>query len=138
MRKRKYGRKLGRNKDAKRALLAGLFRSLAEHEAIETSEARAKVLKSFAAKIVSTAQKDGVAARRAVTARLRGDGQTTRLLFEKVLPKLKDKKSGFTRIVRLGTRRGDRSERVRIEWAVTETQNSKRKAKNDNSKPKTG
>lgn len=138
MRKRIYGRKLGRTKDAKRALLAGLVRSLVENEAIETSEARAKALKSFADKIVHVAKKDSLAARRTVEQRLRGDRETASKIFSQVLPKVSGKQSGFTRIVRLGTRRGDRSQRVRIEWAVTETQSSKRKAKNDDSKPKTG
>lgn len=128
MKKHKAGKKLSRKKDAKKALLVGLLRSLTEHGAIETSEARAKALKSFADKILSTVKKDNVAARRLVVARLRRDRQTTRLLFEEILPKAGDKRSGFTRIIRLGTRPGDRSKRVKVEWALS--QNSKHEARN--------
>lgn len=128
MRKRVYGRKLSRKKDAKRALLTGLVRALAKKGSIETSAARAKALKSFVDKLVSRAQKNSLAARRLVLARLGGDKETTTLIFDKILPRVGKRTSGFTRLIKLGTRPGDRSKRVRVEWVAEKVKSGKKKA----------
>lgn len=103
-------------KQTRRALLRGQVRSLVKNGAIETSQARARALKSFVDKLVSAAKENNLAARRRVEARLGGDRQTTRLLFSEIAPKFEDRISGFTRIIKLGRRLGDRSERVKIQW----------------------
>lgn len=115
MRKRKKGRKLGYSGKARRALLRGLVRTLVLHGGIETLSARAKELAGFVDHLVTTAKKETIAAKRQVVATLGGDEETVTRLFKRIAA-FKERKSGFTRIIPLGQRRGDGALMVRVEW----------------------
>lgn len=119
MRKRKKGRKLGYSGKARRALLRGLVRALVLYGAVETSHSRAKELAGFTGRLVTTAKKDSIAAKRQILAALGGDEKTVTRLFKR-LPIFKERTSGFTRLIPLYTRRGDSSLRVRVEWTDKE------------------
>lgn len=119
MRKRRKGRKLGYARDARKALLRGLVRALVLHEAIETSRPRAKQLRGFIDRLVTTTKKGTIAAKRQVVTSLGGDKETATRLFKK-LPAFKERKSGFTRLIPLSERRGDGSLRTRVEWTDKE------------------
>lgn len=119
MRKRTIGGRLGRTYGARRGLLRGLFRSLVLHGAIETSGPRAKTLRGFVDRLVTVAKKGTLAARRQVLSSLAQDEEIASKLFQKI-PAFGARASGFTRSIPLGSRRGDSSFRVRIEWTDKE------------------
>lgn len=117
--------KLGRE----RALERGLVRALVEEGIVETSETNAKILKSSIDRLITVLRRGTLASRRLVIARLGGDKETVRRL-ELILPKFGKRTSGFVRIMRLGTRLGDASLRVKTEWVdqVSEVAPKKEKA----------
>jgi large subunit ribosomal protein L17 len=141
MRHRVAGRKLGLPSDQRMALLRGLVRSLVMHEHIETTEARAKEAQPLAEKLITLAKQNTVHARRearkvlppphAPKGMLQAHGKSgkemrdvllqqdpVKRLFDVVAPKLADKDSGFTRIIKIGFRRGDAARVVKLELAV--------------------
>lgn len=112
--------------DQRMALLRGLLRSLVEHEHIQTTEARAKEVRSIAEKVVTVAKKglgegneNGLHARREAR-RILNDEDLVKKLFDTVAPKLAEKSGGYTRIVKLGARRGDAAPIVKLEFAYEE------------------
>jgi len=106
MRHKKEGFFLNRTTAHRRSLLRNLFRSLVRHERIETTHAKAKVLKAFADSLFARARSGDTAARRAVFAEL-GDKKVVKKLFEVVLPRYDERTGGFVRIIPRGHRRGD-------------------------------
>lgn len=112
-----------------RSLGRGLVRSLVEYGSIETSETNAKILKSLIDRLVTILRRGTLASKRLVISRLGGDAETVRRLGL-LLPKFGKRTSGFVRIMRLGTRLGDGSLRVRTEWVdqVSEVAPKKEKA----------
>ena len=107
-------RKLGRNTAHRAALLKNLTRSLFTHERIRTTLQKAKELRSYAEKIITLAKKDSLHARRLVYARL-GDHQLVQKLFDEIAPVYAQRPGGYTRIYRLGERRGDGGQLALIE-----------------------
>ncbi len=141
MRHRVAGRKLGMPSDQRMALLRGLVRSLVMYEHIETTEPRAKEARSMAEKLITLAKQNTVHARREARKTLppprmpkgmlsaHGKAQKdmraervaedpVKRLFDVVGPKFKDKQSGFTRMIKIGFRRGDAAPVVKLELAV--------------------
>lgn len=140
MRHRVAGRKLDLPSDQRMALLRGLVRSLIMNEHVDTTEARAKEARVIAEKLVSLAKKDTFNARRRarrilpaarvprevlsahgkaqkqMREQLRAQDPVKRL-FEVIAPRFEGKNSGFTRITKIGFRRGDAAEIVRLEFA---------------------
>lgn len=116
MKKRVFGRKLGRERDSRRALFRSLVRSLFEHGQIKTTRAKAKAIQPEVDRILSIAKKGDITAQRRVFARLGNDKQTTKKAFSATKLAFKGRSSGFTRIVNLGARRGDNVEVVRLEF----------------------
>lgn len=106
--------KLHRHDGSRKQVARGLLRSLFEYGKVETSEPRGKALKSLADRLLYTAKKGTLATRKKVTSIFAEDKAMVKKVFD-VLPALGDKKSGFTKLVRLGKRLGDGSERVRLE-----------------------
>lgn len=137
MSKRIAGKKVGRTKDAKKALFRGLVRSLVKNGAIKTSEARAKAVKPFVDRLLVLAKKDTLGARRMVTTRLGGDEKTAGRLFAEILPRVGNRTSGFTRIIRLNPRRGDASKRVRLEWVEAKNEEKEKPKTKKDTKKKT-
>lgn len=113
MRHQKKGRKLKRVKKQRKALLKGLARELILREKIKTTEAKAKELRPFVEKIISRARKDSVASRRLVRKFM--DKGTTKKLFEAIGPKYKERKGGYTRIIKIGKREKDQVKQAIIE-----------------------
>jgi large subunit ribosomal protein L17 len=119
MKKRVYGKKLGRERDTRRALFRSLTASLVENGKIKTTKTKAKAIKPLVEKLVTLAkEKDQVSYRR-VYALLGNDKKATKKLFEEIAPIFKDREGGYTRIIKLGRRRGDDAMEVRMEWVET-------------------
>jgi len=113
MRKRKKGRKLSRKKDQRRALLRSLANSLFLKEKIETTEAKAKELAVFAQKQISRAKKGDLHSRRILLRFF--SPKTVKKIVEEIAPRYKEKKGGYTRIIKLGQRKIDGAKKVIIE-----------------------
>jgi large subunit ribosomal protein L17 len=99
-------RKLGRDSSARKALFRSILTSFFEHGRIETTEAKAKEITRLAAKMITLAKRGDLHARRQVLSYLM-DEEVTRKLFEEIAPKYQDRQGGYTRILKLGPRRGD-------------------------------
>lgn len=109
------GRKFGRERDQRRALLKGLAESLIIHESIETTLPKAKELVPYAERLITKAKKGGLHNRRQVIARL-STVETAHKLFDEIAPKLTARTSGHLRIERTSTRRGDNAQLARVSF----------------------
>ena len=107
-------RKLGRPSDQRKAMLRNLTISLLEHGKIETTVDRAKEVRRVAEKMITLGKRGDLHARRQALAYITKEDVVTRL-FEDVAPKYKDRQGGYTRIYRIGPRRGDAAELAVIE-----------------------
>jgi len=107
--------KLGRTASARKALLASLVSGLIHHRRIKTTLAKARLARSFADRMVTLAKEGTLHARRQAVAALR-ERRTVARLFDEVAPAFKDRKGGYTRIVKIGTRDGDGAELAYLEW----------------------
>ena len=106
MRHQKAGRKLSRNSSHRKAMLRNIVTSLFKHEQIETTEAKAKELRSVAEKIITLAKRGDLHARRQALAYLE-DKSTTHKVFDELKDRYLDRQGGYLRIVRKGIRKGD-------------------------------
>lgn len=113
MRHRQKTKQLGRDTKSRKALLRNLVRSLVEHGEVETTEAKAKETKRWADKLIGKAQTDTLATRRQLHTFF-GKRDVVNTLVDRVAPALKDRKSGFSTIEKLGNRRGDNSKLVKL------------------------
>ena len=118
MRHRKKGRRLGVNAAHRRAMMANLASSLIEHGAINTTEARAKELRSFVEKLITLAKRGDLHARRRALAYLRNYPAVKRL-FDELAPQFTTS-GGYTRILKLGRRKGDSAPISMIQFAFPE------------------
>lgn len=107
-------RKLGRRSDHRQAMLRNQVTSLLQNERIKTTESRAKEVRSIADKMITLAKRGDLAARRQAL-RFIYDEDTVRKLFNTIGPKYEDRPGGYTRITKLGPRRGDAAEMVILE-----------------------
>ena len=98
-------RKLGRDSSARKALFRSLLTSFFAHERIETTEAKAKEVSGLAEKMITLAKKGDLHARRQVLAWV--DEEVTKKLFDTIAPKYAERQGGYTRVLKLGPRRGD-------------------------------
>lgn len=114
MRHQIFGRKLNRTSKQRKGLFKNLMLSLIQHGAIETTEAKAKSIRGLADTMIHRAQDNSMATAR-VLASFFGTREIVQKLMKEVAPAMKDRVSGFTRIIRLGRRQGDNSEMVRLE-----------------------
>lgn len=114
MRHRKAGFKLGRNPAHRKALYRNLLTELFRHEAIETTEAKARAIRPQAEKLITLAKRDDLHARRQA-ARVIRSPEIVRKLFESVAPRYQERPGGYTRILRLGPRLGDGASMVLLE-----------------------
>ncbi len=102
MRKRKQGRKLSRKTDQRKALLRSLASNLLLKEKIKTTEAKAKTLASFVEKEITRAKADTIQTKRLLS-RLFSKEIVKKLITE-IAPRYKERKGGYTRIIKLGQR----------------------------------
>jgi large subunit ribosomal protein L17 len=109
------GRKLRRTTSHRLAMFSNQLESLFTHERIQTTLAKAKELRPLAERLITAAKDDGVAARRKL-ARWIPDRTTVKKVFEAIAPRFVDRPGGYTRILRLGQRRGDAAEAAILEF----------------------
>ena len=109
------GRKPSRKMGPRIALYKNLTVSILRYERVKTTEAKAKEISGRVEKVISLAKRGDVSARRSVVAQFPNEPLVVAKLFDEIAPKYADRTSGFTRIVRLGQRRGDAAEIVQIE-----------------------
>jgi len=133
MRHLKRTAKLGRTSEHRNAMLVNLVSSLIKHKRITTTLAKAKAARSVAEKMVTLGKKGTLHARRLAAARLRAQARSLdqskderkkwrksedviHILFDQIAPVFKDRKGGYTRILKLGERRGDVAQMAILEW----------------------
>lgn len=109
------GRKLGRERDQRRALIKGLANNLVEREAITTTVPKAKELVPFIEKLITKAKQKTLHSRRQVIAKL-GNETTASKLVDKIAPKLEGRNSGHVRLVRGNYRKGDNAELATVSF----------------------
>ncbi len=119
MRHRVSGRHLGRPTDERAALYRSLVTALLRYERIRTTEARAKAIRGQAERLITIA-KHGLARANSLHERRQiiaatGDVKIAQKLFDLIGPKFAERPGGYTRVVRLGPRKGDAAEMVQIE-----------------------
>jgi len=107
-------RKLGRNTSARKALFRGILTSFFAYERIETTEAKAKEINGLAEKMITLGKRGDLHARRQVLSYLMSEEVVTKL-FDVIAPKYVDRQGGYTRIMKLGPRRGDAAPMVILE-----------------------
>jgi large subunit ribosomal protein L17 len=100
------GPRLGAGPAHQRLLLGGLAAALFEHEKVRTTEAKAKALRPLAERLITFAKRGDVHARRQVL-KVVPDRDVVHRLFSEIAPRMADRDGGYTRILKLGPRRGD-------------------------------
>ena len=117
MRHQRVAKKFGRSTKHRKMLMRGLVTNLILAESIKTTLPKAKEARKDADRIVTIAKKGDLAARRLAASRL-VEPKAVQKLFDKIAPAMKDRKGGYTRIVKLGTRRGDAAEMCVLQWVT--------------------
>ncbi|MBP5618595.1 MAG: 50S ribosomal protein L17 [Clostridia bacterium] len=107
-------RKLGRTSDHRTAMLRGMVTFLFENGKIETTVTRAKEVRAVAEKYITVAKSDTLAAKRQVMAFVTKEDVVAKL-FKEIAPKYSSQNGGYTRITKIGPRRGDAAEMAIIE-----------------------
>jgi large subunit ribosomal protein L17 len=107
-------RKFGRVRKVRTGFMRSLARALILNEKIITTEARAKSLRPYVEKLVTHSKEDTVAKRRHVASELGNDKESTAKLFSELGPRYKERKGGYTRIVKVGARKGDAAPKAYI------------------------
>ena len=102
----KRGRTLGRNSSRRKALYQALAISLIEHEGIKTTLPKAKELRSFIEPLITLAKDDSVSNRRLAFSKIRNKSAVGKL-FSDLGPRFKDRPGGYSRIIKIGFRKGD-------------------------------
>ena len=103
------GKRLGGSSSHEDQIISNLIKSLIEHEKIETTITKAKIVKPYAEKVITKAKKGTLHDRRQVLKMIQDKGAVAKL-FDEVAPKYEERQGGYTRIIRVGSRRGDASE----------------------------
>jgi large subunit ribosomal protein L17 len=135
MRHRKLKYKLGVDPGHRKALLRNLARSLVEHERIVTTLTKAKALRRTAERLISWGKRGDLHARRQAL-KVIPQKRLVAKLFNELAPRYADRNGGYTRILKLGPRRGDAAPLVLMEWvgyeerlAAAQQKEQKKKAK---------
>ncbi len=114
MRHAKQGRKLGTDASHTKAMLRGLARALFLNERIKTTETRAKEVRMLAERIITWGKRGDVHSRRLALAEL-GDRELVHKIFADIAPRYTEREGGYTRILKLGPRKGDAAPMVILE-----------------------
>jgi large subunit ribosomal protein L17 len=115
MRHSVFGQNLGRDTNAKKALIRGLIAALIQRERIETTEAKAKAIKGEIDKLVTLAKKKTNASLNKLN-QFFGNGDIVKMLMV-VSERFGNRNSGFTRVYKTNIRKGDNAQLVIIEWS---------------------
>lgn len=115
MRHRRRVKHFSRKYTAKKALFRGLVESLVEHERITTTVEKAKELRRHVEKAITMGKKGGLHARRLILAKY-PNSEVVQKLMTDLAPRFKERKGGYTRIIKIGKRPGDSAEMAFIEF----------------------
>ena len=107
-------RKLGRTSDHRKAMLRAMVTYLIENGRIETTVSRAKEVRSMAEKMITLGKEGSLHSKRQVYSYITKE-DAAKKLFDEVAPKYADRNGGYTRITKIGPRRGDAAEMAVIE-----------------------
>jgi len=110
----KRGPRFGGDAAHHKAIMSNLAQELFWDEKVTTTIAKAKMLRPYAEKIITRARKGTLHARRVILKDI-GDTEVVTKLFDEVAPRYKERPGGYTRIVRIGPRRGDGAEMAIVE-----------------------
>lgn len=130
MRHGKRVKKLGRTKSHRRAMLANMAASLFMYRMIETTEAKAKEVKKLAEKLITLAKRGDLHAHRQVYDVIR-DRKLVKKIFDEIAPKFNDREGGYTRVVRLGVRKGDGAPVSVVELLIEKPPKEEKKGKKE-------
>jgi large subunit ribosomal protein L17 len=108
------GPRLGAGPAHQRLLLSTLASQLFVHEAIDTTEAKAKALRPYAERLITKAKRGDLASRRDVLKDI-PDRDVVARLFHEIGPRFEERQGGYTRILKMGFRKGDGAPMARIE-----------------------
>jgi large subunit ribosomal protein L17 len=117
MRHLKAGRKLNRTAAHRKMLMRNLVKALIQREQIRTSDAKAKELRRWADRMVTLGKKGTLHARRLAFAYL-GSRKLVQRLFDEVTPRFQGRSGGYTRVLKIGPRRGDAAPLSLVEFTV--------------------
>ena len=123
-------KKLGRTKPHREAMLSNMAMSLILHRMIKTTEAKAKALQPVIDRLITTAKKDTLAAKRQVAKTVHVK-DIFKKFFDEIVPQFADRDSGYTRIMKLGVRRGDGAPMSVVELMVEKPKVEKDAKKKD-------
>ncbi len=119
MRHKVSGNRLKRDAGSRKALLKGLVTSVIEHERVVTTVPKAKAARPLVEKMITLAKRDTLHSRRQAAAFLETPGAVKKL-FDKLGTRFGQREGGYTRVVRLGWRKGDGAEQAMIELVGSE------------------
>ena len=117
MRHHRVAKKFGRSTAHRKALMKSLVTNLILAESIQTTLPKAKQARKDAEKMVTIARKGTLAARRLAASRLQ-QPKAVQKLFDKIVPAMEGRKGGYTRILKLGNRKGDGAPTCLIQWVM--------------------
>ena len=117
MRHQRVMKKFGRSTEHRKALMKGLVTNLILADQIKTTLPKAKEARKAADKIVTLARKGDLAARRLAASRLL-QPKAVQKLFAQVVPAMEGRNGGYTRVLKLGARKGDGAEMAILQWVV--------------------
>ena len=129
------GKKLNRNTHQRRALFKSLIQALILHEELQTTESKAKAVRRLVDKLITKAKAGTLHARRQIMAFL-PDKKAANKLVDEIAPRFKKRASGFTKLIRLGKRKGDNAMVVKMELVEKKPKNASRAGQNDSSERK--
>ena len=115
MRHQRVMKKFGRSKEHRKALMQSLVTNLILVESIKTTLPKAKQARKDAEKMVTLARKGTLGARRLAASRLQ-QPKAVQKLFDKIVPAMEGRKGGYTRILKLGARKGDAAPMCLLQW----------------------
>ena len=115
MRHRTHNKNFGRNQGAKKSLVRGLVDSLVEHERIRTTLTKAKYIRSYVEKAITTGKAGTVHAHRTIASNYPNQNTVSKIMKD-LSPRFKERPGGYTRIVKLGARPGDQVDMAYIEF----------------------
>jgi large subunit ribosomal protein L17 len=139
MRHGKKTKKLSRTKSHRKAMLANMAASLFLYHVIKTTDAKAKEVRKLVDKLITLAKRGDLHAHRQVYDVIK-DRKLVKKLFDEIAPKLKDREGGYTKVLKLGTRRGDGASlsviKLLVEKPPTEEKKGKKEKAEKEAKPK--
>lgn len=123
-------KKLGRTKSHRKAMLANMAASLLMHHVIKTTEAKAKEVRKLAEKLITLGKRGDLHAHRQVYDVIR-DRKLVKKVFDEIAPKFANRQGGYTRVVKLGIRKGDGAALSVVELLLEKPPKEEKKGKKE-------